>query len=143
MPYSKEQLDKMFSELPNDVREAMTSVDTMEVLNDIKEKYKLHIDQVGQLSAEVALLMIGVISSQRFIPNIESLMMIPKETATAIAAEVNEKIFQRVRNTLKSMKHDETNDTWEENPEEPKKEDSEPDEPKKAPIIDPYREPIQ
>ncbi|MFA5830283.1 MAG: hypothetical protein WC878_00460 [Candidatus Paceibacterota bacterium] len=143
MPYTKEQLDKMFSDLPDDVREAMTSVDTMEVLNEIKEKYKLHIDQVGQLSAEIALLMVGVISSSRFVPNLENLMMIPKETAKTIASEVNEKIFQRVRNTLKSMKHDESNDTWEEKPEESKKENSDSDVPQKPHVADPYREPIQ
>jgi len=135
MPYTKEQLDKMFSDLPDDVKEAMTSVDTRDVLNEIKEKYKLHIDQVGQLSAEIALLMVGAASPQRFISNLEILMKIPKETAATIASEVNEKIFRTVRTSLKNIQLGEGDA-----PEEDQKETRV--EIQKTPNVDPYREPI-
>ena len=129
MPYTKEQLDTMFSELPDDVKDAMTSVDTVEILNEIKEKYKLHIDQVGQLSAEVSLAMIGAASPQRFVSNLEALMGITKETAEAITKDVNEKIFQVVRNTLENLRREE--EKGEEKPAEAQ-----------PTTTDPYREPI-
>ena len=134
MPYTKEQLDKMFYELPDDVKEAMTSVDTVQVLNEIKEKYKLHIDQIGQLSAEIALVMIGASSPQRFISKIESSMNISDETAKSIASEVNKKIFQVVRSILKNIQEGENSEAL-------KKESGEVI-PQKPKTTDPYREPI-
>ena len=134
MSYTREQLDTMFYELPDDVKEAMTSVDTVQVLNKIKEKYKLHIDQIGQLSAEIALVMIGASSPQRFISKMESSMNISEETAKSIASEVNEKIFQVVRNTLKNIQEEEIS-------EETKKESGEVV-PQKPKVTDPYRESI-
>ncbi|MCX6735686.1 MAG: hypothetical protein NTZ13_01225 [Candidatus Parcubacteria bacterium] len=133
MPYTKEQLDTMFYELPDDVKEAMTSVDTVQVLNEIKEKHKLHIDQIGQLSAEIALVMIGASSPQRFISKMESSMNISEETAKNIASEVNEKVFQVVRNTLKNIQEEENLEEKKENKEQV---------PQKPKVMDPYRESI-
>ncbi|MCX6739545.1 MAG: hypothetical protein NT098_05895 [Candidatus Parcubacteria bacterium] len=133
MPYTREQLDTMFYELPDDVKEAMTSVDTVQVLNEIKEKYKLHIDQIGQLSAEIALVMIGASSPQRFISKMESSMNISEETAKNIASEVNEKIFQVVRTTLKNIQEEENLEEKKENKEQV---------PQKPKVTDPYRESI-
>ncbi len=134
MPYSKEQIDTMFSELPADVKEAITSVDTIEVINELKEKYKLHIDQIGQLSAQITLVMAGAVSPQRFVSDIESSMRIPKETAQAITSEVNKKVFRTIRTTLKNIQ-------LKENPSELKKEEKN-TVPQKPKITDPYREPI-
>jgi len=134
MPYSKEQIDALFSELPADVKEAITSVDTMDIINELKEKYKLHIDQIGQLSAQITLVMAGAASPDRFISDIESSMRISKETAQAITGEVNEKIFRTIRNTLKDIQ-------LKERPEELKKE-SKNAVPQKPIVTDPYREPI-
>jgi hypothetical protein len=133
MPYTREQLDKMFSELPDEVKTAMTSVDTVEVLNEIKEKYRLHIDQIGQLSAEIALITAGAASPQSFVPSLEQLMGISRETANAIAIDVNEKMFKPIRNTLKNIQKEEV-------PEETT--EMKPTETQKPIVTDPYREPI-
>jgi restriction endonuclease len=100
MPYTQEQIDAMFAELPSDVKDAMSSVDTVHVMADIQKKYNLHIDQAGELSTDAALLMVGAIKPQEFIGQIESQAHIPRETAKQIAAEVNEKIFRPVRESL-------------------------------------------
>lgn len=100
MPYTQEQIDTMFAELPGDVKDAMSAVDTVHVLADIQKKYSLHIDQAGELSTDAALLMVGAIKPQEFIGQIETNLRIPHETAKLIAAEVNEKIFRPVRDSL-------------------------------------------
>jgi hypothetical protein len=103
MPYTKSQLDKMFAELPDDVKEAMTSVDTVDILKEIQEKYHFHLDQIGDLSAEVGMLMLGATHPQRFISNVEKALGVSKETATEIATTVNEKIFKKVRHSLMEL----------------------------------------
>ena len=100
MPYTKSQLDKMFAELPDDVKDAMTSVDTVDVLKGIQEKYHFHIDQVGDLSAEVGMLMLGATPPQKFISIVEKTLNIPAPTAKEIAGIINEKIFKNVRHSL-------------------------------------------
>lgn len=134
MSYTKEQIDAMFAELPLDVKEAITSVDTMKVINELKEKYKLHIDQIGQLSTQITLVMAGAASPQHFLRDIESSMRISQETAKDITSEVNEKIFRNIRNTLKNIQ-------LKEDAVETRKEKKEMI-PQKPKITDPYREPI-
>lgn len=100
MTQNDEEFEKIFAELPEDVKEAMTAVNTVNIMMDMKIKYGLHIDQVGELSAEVGMLMIGAIHPQEFIGKVEAGLRIPRETAAQIAAEVNEKIFRPVRESL-------------------------------------------
>jgi hypothetical protein len=151
MSYTREELDKMFNELPDDVRDAMSSVDTVNILKGLQEKYKLHIDQIGELSAEIAMLMIGAMPPQRFITNIQKSIGADKETAKTIAAEINEKIFKNVRRSLMEIHQmDEEKNYQDEkakeeetktipppaNPEETKIE------PKKPAVADPYKEAV-
>jgi hypothetical protein len=100
MPHADEEFDKIFTTLPEDVREAMSSVNTLNIIMEMKTKYGLHIDQLGELSAEVGMLMLGKTPPQEFIGKVESVLRVPKETAKQIATEVNEKIFRPVRESL-------------------------------------------
>lgn len=96
----EEEFDKIYDALPEDVKEAMTAVNTVNILTAMKSKYNLHIDQLGELSGEVGLLMVGAVRPQEFIGKIEASLHIPRETAKLIATEVNEKIFRPVRESL-------------------------------------------
>jgi hypothetical protein len=143
MAYTKSQLDKMFSELPDDVKEAMTSVDTVDILKEIQEKYHFHLDQIGDLSAEVGMLMLGATPPQRFISNIEKNLNITKEVATEIATTVNEKIFKKVRHSLMELHQmAPTEAIKEEKKEETKPIETTKQEEVKKPAIDPYKEAV-
>lgn len=100
MPYTQAQIDAMFAGLPEDVKDAMSSVDTVRVMAEIQKKYNLHIDQAGELSTDGALLMVGALRPQEFIRQIETNARLSHETAVKIAAEINEKIFRPVRESL-------------------------------------------
>jgi hypothetical protein len=103
MPYTREQLDKMFERLPNDIQEAVTSDGTIACLKEIEKEHHLKREQVKELSAEIGMLMLGASSPQQFIPNIEKSAGISNETAKLIASKVNEKIFRPVKESLKNL----------------------------------------
>ncbi len=100
MIYTKEQKKELFQNLPDDVKEAVSSVETTDIIIELEKKYKLHIDQTGELSNEVLLLTLGVTSPQKFIDNLESRLRISRDVAAQITADVNEKIFRPVRESL-------------------------------------------
>ncbi len=100
MDYTDEEFDKEFNALPEDVREAMTAVNTVNIMVEIKTKYNLHVDQLKELSTETGMLMLGATHPQEFIGKIEAALHIPNENAKQIAAEINEKIFRPVRESL-------------------------------------------
>jgi hypothetical protein len=147
MPYTKSQLDKMFAELPDDVKEAMTSVDTVDILKEIQDKYHFHLDQIGDLSAEVGMLMLGATPPQRFISNVEKNLSITKEIATEIATTINEKIFKKVRHSLMELHAMTSSDTSKpasgvvKEEAKPTEVSTKPEEVKK-PAVDPYKEAI-
>jgi ribosomal protein L12E/L44/L45/RPP1/RPP2 len=93
----------MMQSLPEDVKEAINSVDSLDVILGIEKKYKLHFDQTGQLSDEILMLTIGITPPQQFISNIQKRMGVSKEVAQEIGAEVNEKIFKPIRDSLKQI----------------------------------------
>ncbi|MBI2120632.1 MAG: hypothetical protein HYT94_03350 [Parcubacteria group bacterium] len=100
MPYNDEQISTLLKNLPDDVKEAVSSVDTVDIITGVQKKHNLHIDQVGELSNEILLLTIGVTLPQKFIENLESRLKIQHETAKQIALEVNEKILRPIKESL-------------------------------------------
>lgn len=103
MPYSPIQIKSMMQSLPDDVKEAIASVDSLDVILGLEKKHKLHFDQTGQLSDEILLLTVGITPPQQFISNIQRRMGITKEVAQDIGVEVNEKIFRPIRDSLKQI----------------------------------------
>jgi hypothetical protein len=110
----------------------------MEIIDGIEKKHRLHIDQAAKLSDEIYKLMLGVVSPQQFISNIESGSRIPHETAKQIATEVNEKIFRPVRESLIRIHQ---MDTAEESVQPVIDNTAVPAEEIPEPPSDPYREP--
>lgn len=90
----------MFRNLPQDVKEAFTSVEYVQILEGIEKKNNLHLDQAAALSNEIYKLILGLTHPQQFIGAIKSAINISDEAAKSIAAEVNEKIFRPVKDSL-------------------------------------------
>lgn len=96
---------KKFDELPEDVQEAMSSVDTTRIMKEISEKHHLHIDQAGALTDDVGDLMLGDSAPSQFIGKIKKDVRVDEKTAREIAEEVNRQIFKPIRESLKGMYH--------------------------------------
>ncbi len=103
MTYTKEQLSEAFKKLPQDIRNAIFSVDTATAIQEIGTKNQLMIDKVGELADETGLVMLGFTRPSTFISNLSDRLGIEKEAAKEIAEEINSRIFFPVRENLKKI----------------------------------------
>ncbi len=103
MPYPKEKILETFEKLPEDVREAMFSVDTAMVIQEIRQKHKLMIDKMGELADETGLVMLGFTHPKDYIPHLTERLAVSREVAKEIAEEVNSRVFFSVRERLKKI----------------------------------------
>jgi len=103
MEYTKEQLFQKYLAIPDDVKDAMDSIELIDTLDDITSKYKLHIDQRGKLANEVGLFLLGATRSTDFLSHIQTCTGLPVETAGEIVKELNTKIFFPIRESLEKI----------------------------------------
>ncbi len=98
----EEKLMERFRSLPKSLREAISSIETADNIQEIGEKYKLHIDQVGKLGSETGLVMLGFTRPYLFPAKVAQALNIPREDASKIAQDINEKIFSQIREFIQS-----------------------------------------
>lgn len=91
-----------FERLPKTLREAISSIETADNIQEIGEKYKLHIDQVGKLGNETGLVMLGFTRPYLFPAKVAQALNIPREDASKIAQDINDKIFSQIREFIQS-----------------------------------------
>jgi hypothetical protein len=101
MPYTLEQLEEKYRQLPEAVKEAMYSVETSDAVLAIGKKYNLHIDQIGLLAEEAGLVMLGLTPSYQFIDSIQKKLGVNRATAENITLDVNTEIFLPIREFLR------------------------------------------
>ncbi len=101
MQNTPEQIKQRFEALPKDIKEAISSVDTTSTIVDIGEKYKLHIDQIGELVDETGLIMLGFSKSNQFVSNIEKRLGISRNEANDLVREINDKILIKIRESMR------------------------------------------
>lgn len=97
------EIQQKFKELPQDLREAIVSVDTADIIQAIAKKHKLAIDKMGELANEVGLLLLGITHPKNFIHHLERRLETNPETTRSITEEVNTQIFAKIRESLKTM----------------------------------------
>jgi hypothetical protein len=103
MTEERKQFNERYNRLPPTVKQAIDAVETADLIQTISEAHKLHIDQMGEFSNQIGLVMLGVVKPQEFIPNLREKLKIGDEEARKIALEVNEQIFNPIRESLKQV----------------------------------------
>jgi len=103
MEHNYEELEKKYSELPDDIREAMSSVDVAKTVENIGKSHSLHIDQIGDLMDEVSFVMLGITHPSDFIPKIQKILSIDNRKAQEITKDINESIFRPIKASLLSI----------------------------------------
>lgn len=98
--YSQKQLRERFSKLPPEIKDAIASVETANVIRSISHKYNLHIDQMGELADETGLLMLGLTKPQDYVDNLFRRLKTTYPKAKDIAKDVNEEIFKPIKESL-------------------------------------------
>ena len=101
--FTEEQIAQMYDNLPEDLKEAVFSVDMSEVVEKIGRGHQLAIDKIGDLANETGMVMLGVTHPDEFIGNLAERLEVDKEKARGIAQEINEQIFKKVRDSLRKI----------------------------------------
>lgn len=98
-----ENIKQYYKKLPERVKEAYSSADITNTLQEIGKKHKLHVDKLGEFIDETGLVMLGVTHPSEYIGNIKKRLGVDSEQARAVAQDVNEQIFKPIREELKKV----------------------------------------
>mgnify|MGYP001602142788 CR=1 FL=1 len=101
--FTDQQIAQRYDDLPEDLKDAIFSVDTTSLVNMVGKKHGLAIDKIGDLANETGMVMLGVTHPNEFIANLADRLEVDKEKARIIAQEINEQIFKPVRDSLRKI----------------------------------------
>lgn len=99
----QDQIEKRMAELPADIQNLILSKDLEKEMQDIGAAHQLHVDQIGALADEVMLTMLGFSDINQFASTIAAQVKVSSDEAQKIAAEVGEKVFLPIRESLKKF----------------------------------------
>ena len=103
MASTREELLKKIKALPKDLQDAFFSDEISEAIIEVGKKHNLRIDKIGELGDETSSVMIGETPPNMYIKNLAARLEVDGEKAKAIAEDINQKVFQPVRNSLKKI----------------------------------------
>lgn len=115
MNYSEQILRARFEQLPEDVQKAIIATPWKDKLAQIANKHNLHIDQEGHLGEETVIVMFGLDHPDNLAYNIAEHVEVSEEEAEAIAEDLNNEIFLKIRESLKKVIEKRGNEGEEEN----------------------------
>jgi predicted RNA-binding protein with RPS1 domain len=98
-----QQYRDYYRRLPDNIREAYSSEDTVNKIKAISDKHRLHIDQLGELSDEIGLVMLGITKPTDFVKNIAERLKVDQVTAEAVGVDINNEIFLPIRESLEKI----------------------------------------
>jgi len=99
--FSPEETKKKFDALPQGVKDLLYSFEMTSIITKIGEKHALHIDQMDTLNNETAQVMLGLTDTSEFPEILVEDLGVDKELADAIARDINDLLFTKVREALK------------------------------------------
>jgi hypothetical protein len=99
--YSAEEVRKRVEVLPEEIKKLLYSEEMYNIIKKIGDKYKLHIDQLGLLEAETGQVMLGFLETKNFSGEISDALHIGKAQADAIAQDINDQLFVKIRESMK------------------------------------------
>ena len=101
--FTEEQIAQMYDNLPEDLKDAIFGLEMNEIVERIGRENQLNIEQIGDLANETGMVMLGVTHPNEFIGNLTERLEVDKEKARAIAGEINEQVFKKVRESLRKI----------------------------------------
>jgi hypothetical protein len=94
------------SDIPTQLKELASSPDLYIQSEKVGNKFNLHIDQIGELDAEIRDVLDGFSKSSDFVKHIMERLEIDRGTAEKITEEVNKEVFGSIREQLQKMQSD-------------------------------------
>ncbi len=99
-PAAQAIIEKQISIMPPKVREALLHIDSSKYIQALAAKHQLRVDQGGVLEEEAMLIMLGLESPSMFMNNLVHRGRIPPSVASAIVADINRDVFEKIRHDL-------------------------------------------
>ncbi len=100
---NSDQLREIYNSLPVDLQDAMGSAQTSETVRRISSNYGLSLNQMGELTEEIGLTMLGVDPIEEMPKNIALRLGVDLSMGTAIYRDVNGSIFLKVQESLRRV----------------------------------------
>ena len=91
-----------FAKLPSEIKKLLYSQEMSIIIQKIGEKNQLHIDQTDALNTETGQVMLGFSNMEEFIEDIRDTLSVDQTKATAIAQDVNDMLFVKIREAMKN-----------------------------------------
>lgn len=99
----EKKIGERISELPQDIRNAIDSVDLDLFIQQVGTNHALHIDQIGALQDETLMVMLGFSKPEEFVQNLTNKLRVAPDVAANIAGEVSQKVFLPIRESMKAF----------------------------------------
>ena len=101
--YTQEQLDKIYEKLPEELQEAIFSMETATEIGDTCESYGIRDNRVREVAEQAGYVLMGLTLPQEFAEVLEKEVKLPKVLAEAITKDLNRLVFYPVRPALEQL----------------------------------------
>ena len=99
--YTSDQLWKLYKELPDELKEAIFSMETASSIYDICERNE--IERAKELAECIGYVLLGVLSPDEFEKTIKKELKLKKDKAKKVSHEINRFIFYPVKSSLEEI----------------------------------------
>ena len=139
VPYTKDELWKIYEKLPQELQEAIFSVETADAILNSCERNK--VEEVSKVAHYAGLVLMGLILPQEFSGTLKKEMKLSKTSADAVARDIDRLVFYPVKPAIEQLHRMEIEVTAKVvTPQPPEELEEKPEELKKD---DAYREPLE
>ena len=104
--YTKDELWKLYEKLPEELKEAIFSVETADSIWNICERQD--VDQVSELAKLVGNVLLGILAPSEFQKSLETELKLTPEIAKKVFQEIHRQIFYPVQLELAKLYPTET-----------------------------------
>jgi hypothetical protein len=102
--YTKEQLRKLYLELPEELQEAIFSLETVDSLYDICERNDITENkQISEIARWTGQVLLGILPLDEFQKTLEKEVKLKKDLAKKVIREINRFIFYPVKSSLEEI----------------------------------------
>ena len=96
----KKQIEKARAQLSIEARDAIDSVDWKSMIVGMRESKKFSFTQIETLGTETEKILAGLLSGDGYKKELRSKMGLPEEDLNKLVAEMNEKVFKKIKENL-------------------------------------------
>lgn len=101
--YTSEELWKLYEKIPQELKEAIFSEKTSEIIWDICLRNEVEDERISEIALYTGRVLLGILPPDEFQKTLEKEINIQKEVAKNIALEINRFIFYPVKPELEQL----------------------------------------